>query len=554
MIKYRTLLVLVAAGSLTTTVAQAQRDPQKPDKDPSLQEEINVVTTYKPRLTDVDKLDVNVVDEPELGDQPELTYEVETQPIQLPVYQPDAVLPPLRKPPLDRLYEHYLKLGGGNYASVFAEYFYSSNRNEEHLLAAHAKHYSGNGPVEESGFRQHLLELYGKKNWDQTVLAGEAGWHYNRHRFYGTIPDSLKLLDGFDTRQVFNEFFLRADFGNAKADTGEFRYDLNVGYNFFHTRYAAKEHLFQVGGTASEYFGNDRITLNADYEQAIYNYDTTQSRSWFSGSAHYRLTKDDWFARIGFSAATQGGDPGQSFFFYPDIMAEYQLAGRYLIAYGGITGHLDFNTYQSFAKENIWLSPDVELRNTNTLFELFAGAKGSLSNRFSFFSKVSYSSVENMAFYLNDPLFPQQFQVVYDSTNTNVLSLEVQGLYQIAKELSLGGKVAFHSYNTSLPHAWHRPNLEAEINGRYSIQDKIVLTLDLYSYGRRWATIPGVEVEPVKLPTLLDANAEVKYNFSKTFAAYIQFQNILNNQYQWYYQYPVRGFHLLAGLTVDFGL
>jgi outer membrane cobalamin receptor len=49
-----------------------------------------------------------------------------------------------------------------------------------------------------------------------------------------------------------------------------------------------------------------------------------------------------------------------------------------------------------------------------------------------------------------------------------------------------------------------------------------------------------------------DLNLKVSYLVSDQFSFFIKANNILDNQYQVYLYYPVRGFQALAGLTWSF--
>ncbi|MBZ0243372.1 MAG: hypothetical protein K8F24_09180, partial [Bacteroidales bacterium] len=61
----------------------------------------------------------------------------------------------------------------------------------------------------------------------------------------------------------------------------------------------------------------------------------------------------------------------------------------------------------------------------------------------------------------------------------------------------------------------------------------------------------GVEsVETLEQATDLSLGAD--YRFSDTFSAYVQANNLLNQNYMRYYNYPVQGFQIHAGIKVRF--
>ena len=56
-----------------------------------------------------------------------------------------------------------------------------------------------------------------------------------------------------------------------------------------------------------------------------------------------------------------------------------------------------------------------------------------------------------------------------------------------------------------------------------------------------------------KLDPALDVNAGVEFSIMPQLNAWVQFNNIFNNKYQRWNQYPVFGFNVMAGVVFNFG-
>ena len=56
----------------------------------------------------------------------------------------------------------------------------------------------------------------------------------------------------------------------------------------------------------------------------------------------------------------------------------------------------------------------------------------------------------------------------------------------------------------------------------------------------------------ITLDPAFDVNLKMRYFISKEFSAFIQFNNMLSNNYPLYQSYPVRGFQALGGVNWSF--
>jgi len=59
-------------------------------------------------------------------------------------------------------------------------------------------------------------------------------------------------------------------------------------------------------------------------------------------------------------------------------------------------------------------------------------------------------------------------------------------------------------------------------------------------------------VQPSILDGFIDLNAGVDYTLTKQFTAFLSLTNILNKDYQRYYNYPVNGIQVMGGIMYKF--
>jgi len=95
--------------------------------------------------------------------------------------------------------------------------------------------------------------------------------------------------------------------------------------------------------------------------------------------------------------------------------------------------------------------------------------------------------------------------------------------------------------------------LPIDINGslRWQVTKDVLFKSDVYFWdGPRYLTATK---ETCRLNPALDLNAGRELKITSNFSAWLQFNNILNNKYQRWNQYPVLGFNVLGGIIYSFG-
>ena len=516
-----------------------------------VQEEINIIKSYKPELTKAVKLDVQPQD-PELNlREPELTYTPE------PVYReltPARTQLPgvsLGQQQLDPLRSSHLKIGGGNYANFLTEATYNTKRNDNQVLSAYARHNSGRGPVDKSDFSEQVLRLRGKQLFDRATLTAKPFLKRNRFHRYGYAsgldPDQRNI------QQNYLRYGLMAGLHNDRTDTSTVDYQVNATGRSIQTpaTTAGRETDIELGGHVKEYLSGNAARIDAQYRLLDYrNGRGAYTRNVVKFGGRYILNSANYGkAELGFRTASIADSTDEPFRFYPYVRVSYPLMTDTLTLFGGIKGNLKPNSYHGLTSENPFLGGNANLRNTNRQFDIFAGAKGHWGEEFKYLTRFSYRNVEDMALYINDQRQQRQFRVVYDSAITTVFQVHTELDYQPVEQFEVGLALNFRNFNMgALAEPWHRPKLDYQLTGRYHFGDKIRLRAALHGFGQREVLENG---SAKTLNAILDINTGIDYRFSKTFTAFFNFRNLLGTQYQYWNQYPVRGFHVTGGLKLN---
>ena len=114
-----------------------------------------------------------------------------------------------------------------------------------------------------------------------------------------------------------------------------------------------------------------------------------------------------------FESDTLNGEKGSHF--YPFIDFKYFLSeSTGLQVYGGLGGGMKRNTYQSFLKDNLYLSNQLFINNTNELLNVYVGANTRLIEGLVLDLSLSYKSMRNLHYFVNNNFDRSRFDIVYD--------------------------------------------------------------------------------------------------------------------------------------------
>ena len=289
----------------------------------------------------------------------------------------------------------------------------------------------------------------------------------------------------------------------------------------------------------------------------------------FGLAPSYQLKQDDLTIDLGVKLVylndTEFDD--SKFFIYPNIEASYRLVDEILIAYGGIKGDLIQNSYYDFANENPFVSPNLFIVPTDQRYKGFLGLKGKLSNNVSYNIKGNYYSEENKALYkanaistdavaLENYQYGNSFGVVYDKVTTFSVAGELN--IDVNRNFSLGIKGEYFNYSVdNQSEAWNLPDVTGSVFLDYQISEKWYAGGSIYFVGERkdqQDVIGAFDVQPVTvtLDSYFDANAHVGYKINDQLSVFSKVNNIANQNYQRWLNFPVQGIQVLAGATYQF--
>ncbi len=480
---------------------------------------------------------------------------------------------------LDRLYPGYLKVGLGNYTMPLGELYFNSTRNRSTAYGIHVKHLSSFGKIKgyaPTQFDNTNALIFGDFSTSKLKINSQLNWLNHGYHYYGiqndSIPkDSLKNRVGMYGGAV--------NFSNiARKDSNRLLFNAGVDYKYFHEFLKdslpvsdnAREHNFGVNTNWKYKYQGNLFALDADLRLNSYKFGEADTnligyqKQEKNHIIHFRPTISSYRfdnklkAEVGFDL---NFDLSANTVFKPLVVANarYILLNGMFIPYIGLDGGLTQNTFYSLNRGNYYINSAVDLKNTKT-FKFFAGIRGTLSKTISF--DLAFESIKwtDKPLYFNDTIFSDmyKFNVIYD----DVSDLRFKGSlsYQKNEKLKLDAIGEYNVYSaTNQQYAWNLPTVKFTFRGNYNLFDKFYVKADFtFMDGRK--SPKGIlnpdanqsNSDNFNLGLIADANLGFEYRYNKRISAFVQFNNLANQKYMLWYNYPVYGFQVLGGVTLGF--
>lgn len=558
-------------------------------------EEVNVVKSYTPTISDAFKIKETPALNDEVNSAKEtVKYSIFSFPVASTFTPSKGGAESVEKEELGRFYKSYATLGAGNYGTINAELFVTQDLNSEEYVAGMFRHLSSQGGIKgvdlDNAFYDTSLDLtYGAeaKELSWNVNLGYQNQIYNWYglptAFMNLISPTTKtsLINSIDPRQVYNTIALdsKIEFNESILEAASFR------FAHFSDAFGSSENRFYAKPSFKFNAFGKEIRLNAivDYlgGQLDENYTKTNLNpieyrfTNFGISPSYELEKDDWTMRLGVGMyySLGGKSSTNKMYFYPQVSASHKVVGDLMIFYAGAEGGLDQNSYLNFVDQNPFLSPTSIISPTDSKYDVFAGLKGKLAATISYNIRGSYSNENNKALFksndfsaelTNQPYaFGNSLQVVFDRVKTARLFGEIKADVSEALRFGANGTIAF--YNTeSQEEAWNLPAIQLNANVDYTINSKWYAGADVFFVGSRkdlqinrdiaYIQIypPVYNNAPTTLKSFVDLNAHLSYKHSERLTGFLKANNIANQMYERWLNFPVQGFQLVLGANYKF--
>lgn len=540
---------------------------------------VNVVKPYTPTISDAFKIkETPTLNDSTTAQKKDVKYNIFSIPVASTFTPAKGKAATVDKAKPIKLYDNYASLGFGTYTTILGEVYLNHALNRTERVGGYLSHHSSQGGIDglllDDNFSNTNLNANFSKQLRDMSWTVDAGFGLQTYNWYG-LPQSL-----FDetTADMINEghSFYNVHFGgklnfedaiidNLKVRFRRFGDDQDSGENRF---VASSEFTVPIRGEEIK----TEVTIDyigGEFDRNFYTEDAIKYGNINFGIApSYQLKQDDLTVNLGVNLVylndTEFSD--NKFYIFPNITASYRLVDEILIAYGGIEGGLIQNSYYDFANENPFVSPTLFIAPTDQQYNASVGLKGKLSNSMSYNISGRYFADRNKAMFMSNSVlggatedyqYGNSYGIVYDDVNT--LSVAGELNVDINRNFNLGIKAEYFNYSTDTQsEAWNLPDIKGSLFLDYQIDDNWFAGAGLFFVGERKdlfyeeGTLVPTSPVTVTLDSYFDANAHVGYRVTDRLSVFVKANNIANNDYQRWMNFPVQGIQVLGGATYQF--
>ncbi|MGQ7946799.1 TonB-dependent receptor [Flavobacterium sp. WC2509] len=552
-------------------------------------EVVNVVKPYTPTISDAFKVkEVPVIINEENAKKENVNYSILPFPVASTFAPSKGNAQGVEKTKQDRLFKNYATLGIGNYGALNAELYVNEDLNNNEYVSGMFRHNSSQGGIKDilldDFYYDTKIDLQYGNNQQNMAWNLKAGYRNQIYNWYGlpanfgdtlTLPESMDLVYGINPQQSYNTFTAG---GSIAFEDGVLN-DMNLEFTHFTDAFSSAENRFLLAPTFKFDVMDEAIKTKVfvDYIDGSFkkDYSGTNTADIEYGFTNlgivpsFVMKRDDWTIDIGAGLVYSMGKDNTSnkFYIYPSIKASYNVVGDLMIFYANAIGNLQQNTYKDFVDENPYVSPTLNIKPTNELYDIQGGLKGKLASTVSYDVRASYIHDENKALFRSNDYtenntnanygFGNSFQVVYDDLTTMRFYGEIKA--DLAKGITVEADVTLNSYTKKAEQeAWNLPELQLNGKADFMITDKWFAGVNLFYIGERkdyqlntdivYVTAPGA----ITLDSYFDLNANVRFKYSERFTTFLKANNITNKGYQKWLNYPVQGFQVMLGANYKF--
>lgn len=573
--KYRKQ-ILICAGLVTLTNVAAQ---QQHKNDSTVNRTVVVENQYNPEVMDAFKVNVlPKIEEPVVA-KTQIDYASSVHQMnKFPVYHIDVIN---REVTEDKARRGYVRLAYGNRNNTDLKGSYLWNITERDVLDVMATFHGYSGNID-AGYDFDPVTNIPTLNYD-----GE--W---KHRFFRTGA-SLKYTHDFDkvsmyvggdfASQVFSympnlfESFLHSE---EKTETPSFGHQLfmsgggyvgvssvkdalpvefgfQTGYKMFNRKHGIyipegiSESVVNTKGYISAGIDDRQdigVALEMDnvfYDKSFSNYSLIKLRPYYSVSTEsVSLTAG---VNVDFQISNDGGLK-----LSPDVRFDYTFADNYLL-YVHVTGNTrlnDFGTINGFSP--FWVQSPIynfplQLNTSYTPYDAKIGLKASPLTNLGFGIYAGYREKRNELFSM--PYSDEggiYNEIAQAKARVAYAGLSVDYSFRDILDFGLNGN--FYSWDVQKEMEkllWLKPLYSIGFNARAKVF-KGFHAMAQYNYEGRKKTL-GIKADAVN-----ELNLGAEYLFNDRVNVFLKLNNILNKNYVTESGYPVQGFNVMAGVSLNF--
>ncbi|MDR2963569.1 MAG: hypothetical protein LBU90_08090 [Bacteroidales bacterium] len=581
-ILYSFIIGVLCAASL---MAQSQPDS------PELNKSIKVYSEYKPQVADAQRLTVNPTAYDTVKVPVELHYSFDAAPIEVTSELHTLRAVSVKGDKLRDLFRGYATVGGGNYATFMAQAGFMSERSRQYQNGIEFSHRSSAGKIRfedntkyPANYQFTNLSLYTKRFFTHQTLSAGITPSLNSYLKYGrNVVTPTELTEWLAT--AAKKDYRRTQFSNRTyaglqsntANAYRFQYNTNVAHTITAINPRLAENSLQLRAQGRQNVGE--MYIGGEFETAWNGVNFTPSDTLIRRNTTQISLRPYLFKQIEIFdfelglLVQQTFDGNSAFKPYPQARFSARLWQQSVTPYIAYKGYYKQHSMLEMLNENPYAADSTLLQASDFPIDAQLGIQGRVAQILPFHAYAQFKRFKNEHFWVNSFANNQEntFLPVYDNGNL----IRLHGEFGVSqKVLSALAQLSYNHYALKTEEfAWHKPEVEAQIDVKWNIQNpltgnnKLIVTSQFFAYGNiyaqlphyvfpdSWETIDAISETPTykKLPNIIDFNLHLDYYYNTALLIFCHVNNITATRYQQFYLYPSQRTNFLLGVSYSFG-
>ncbi|HUS01834.1 MAG TPA: hypothetical protein VMY77_08910 [Chitinophagaceae bacterium] len=535
---------LLIAFCLFTSDVAAQRDTTR-------RQTIDITSTYKPVIRNAVKINLSASPLTADTSRPRMAYDIPAQNLFF-AYQPISLKPLAltQDTGLQLGIRNYVKAGFGNFTTPYIAAAVSFGDGKKSLMNLYGNYISSRGKITNQNFSELQLRGMGSFFTTKNEVYGKAGIEARQYYQYG-YDHAAHTFPKDSVSRKYQDFTVGVGLRNIAVNDLHVNYNPNVEAHIFSRENKVNESTLILEAPVEKKFG-ESVSLKVSAKADITNFSnkiTSANKSITNNLfqvAPELVYYSDMFTFHG--GVTPSWDNGV-LSVLPNVYGEAQLQHKVFMIQAGWVGRFIKNSFRSLSKINPYMADPSFLKNTKEV-QYYGGIKATLGKHFSFNAKAAFVTYNNMPLFVNDFNDGKSFFI---SNESKMNALQLHGDMSVVSQdkFTLTAALDVNTY-TGLKdnaNAWHLIPLQLTGSFRWNAFKQVLIKADLFTF----SSTPALSKNNTEIKlngTDLSAGGEFKIN--KKFSAWLDFNNILNNKYQRFNNYPVYGLNIIGGIIAHF--
>jgi hypothetical protein len=488
----------------------------------------------------------------------------------------------------------YFHFGGGMFMNLNGDAGYHILDTETDQLGLYLTHRSTNGNVkylqsdsekQKAFLSDNLAGLGLRHRFTGSTLRLGAEYRYTGFNYYGlplAVPSIYSTWRPDSSDRTTNQVnqTVRGYLGLQSNENARVGYLADVQWLHFSQKYGRQAEveglrensltgLFDFNVRLGEQNQRAGITARLNYFNYTYPSRTDslgyQNHLEATITPYYRIDGETWHVKLGANLMFITGDSMKAFV-SPDIAAEMQIAPR-TVFYVSAGGAIGSNDAAGLSHRNRYMDYFGSTLPSRRWLDAAAGIRSSLTPDLWVNVFAGYKITENEVFFIPAPRNGMTGFANYSTAfqpDANHFLAGVALKYSCRQLVDVSLKGVYHSITfdegdeaartygiapeNMLPYGYPEMELNADLTVK-PVQP-LALTLGYYLGHKRCTLLQYGEL--TGLSDINDLNLTATWNFNDTFGVYAKLNNLLFQQQELLYGYPMQGFNAMVGININF--